>query len=104
MPSSMRLAQEYLDNCFCRKRAIRQPTNGPRPMHSGTQGMSEPCVQREPIERVLNESRRERNRETDCPRRGSETDRMDALSEVVEAGGETDRLDALSEIVKGGEP
>ena len=29
---------------------------------------------------------------------GGEADRLDMLSEVVEAGGETDRLDALSEI------
>ena len=45
MPSGMILAQEYfLDNCFCMKRAIRHPTNGPRPTHSGQQGKSEPCV------------------------------------------------------------
>ena len=53
MPSRMRLAQEYLERCFCMKRAIRQPRNGSRPTHSGIQGKSEPCVQREPTGRVL---------------------------------------------------
>ena len=53
MPSGMRLAQEYLDYCFCMKRAIRQPTNGPRPAHSGARGLPEPFVHREPTGRVL---------------------------------------------------
>ena len=35
------------------KRAIRQPTNGSRPTHSGTQGESEPCVQRESSGRAV---------------------------------------------------
>ena len=38
---------------FCVKRAVRQPTNGPRLTHSGTRGKSELSVQREPTGRVL---------------------------------------------------
>ena len=42
--------------CTCTrmpKQTKCQPTIGPRPTHSGTQGWSEPCVQREPTRRAI---------------------------------------------------
>ena len=39
--------QNTYTNSFCMKRAIRPPTNGPRPVHSGFQGKSDFCVPRE---------------------------------------------------------
>ena len=83
MPSGMRLAQEYLDDCFCMKRTIRKPTIGPRPTRSGTLGKSEPCVQREPTGRVLFliviENRKKeptRDRKTNQGRRERQTERQ----------------------------
>ena len=64
IPSGTRLAQEYLDKCFCMLRATRQPTIMLRPTHSGTQVKSEPCVQREPTGREgKRDEQRERERE-----------------------------------------
>ena len=61
-------------NSFCIKRALRPPTTGPRPVHSGTQ--SELCVQRERESTrqviMVTEKRREkweREREKDEKRR-----------------------------------
>ena len=64
IPSGTRLAQEYLDKCFCMLRATRQPTIKLRPTHSGTQVKSEPCVQKEPTGREgKRDEQRERERE-----------------------------------------